>query len=258
MATAISAARLALDKATTGAITIPFDYAFRFELTGVPQQAHRTTVKVSGDGAFVAVSIGYGFVPAVERKVFGFVPAARLTAGGATAAVRPLTLAGISLADLLASVQAAVLLSRSPSSRERLVAALRTGFRLNPEVAERVLTTPGALLDITTLSRLFEIGGTSGNIQFMYALTDEGTGRELQSEPILSTAGLGAADGDRPFRQFPMPVRFEPSSSIRMDVTEVEREPGRLHVVLHGYRVLGTPAPSAGAASPVAQRRRRR
>lgn len=258
MTTAISAARNALDQATAGATTIPFDFAFRFRLIGERQRVHRSSIRISIDGAFVAVSIGYGFVPAVTRKVFPLVPAVRAAAGGVIATVRPLTLDGITMADVLASVQAAVLTTPSPMSRERLVAALRTGFRLNPEIAERVLATPGALLDRNTLDNLFEIAGTPGSVQFLYALTDEGTGRELQSEPILSTAGLGSADGVRPFRQFPMPIGFEAESSVRMDVTEVDREPGDLHVALHGYRVLAAPAPSAGALSPVALRGRRR
>jgi hypothetical protein len=88
-------------------------------------------------------------------------------------------------------------------------------------------------------------------VQFKYALFDDGSGREFQSEPILNIAGLGSASGERPFRYFAQPIIFKPKSTIRMEVTEVSDFTGELHVSLHGYKVLGEPN------SPIALAQRR-
>ena len=77
---------------------------------------------------------------------------------------------------------------------------------------------------------------------FKYALFDQGSGREFQSEPILNIAGLGSSDGKRPFRYFARPIEFAPRSTIRLQITEVSAFQGELHVSLHGYKTLGTPA----------------
>ena len=76
---------------------------------------------------------------------------------------------------------------------------------------------------------------------FKYALFDQGSGREFQSEPILNIAGLGSSDGKRPFRYFARPIEFAPRSTIRLQITEVSAFQGELHVALHGYKTLGTP-----------------
>jgi hypothetical protein len=75
-------------------------------------------------------------------------------------------------------------------------------------------------------------------IQFLYALSDEGTGRAFQNEPVLSTAGLGDPDGDRPFRRFATPIVFERMNTIRLDITEASDQAGSLHISLHGYKTL--------------------
>ena len=59
--------------------TIPFDYVFRFdgsnnELKGQPGLVHNSTVDISIEAAFTAVSIGYGVVPKVEPITFGLAP----------------------------------------------------------------------------------------------------------------------------------------------------------------------------------------
>ena len=54
--------------------TIPFDYALTFPLSGQPQRMLRRTITVSVESAFIAVGVGYGFVPALERLVFGAAP----------------------------------------------------------------------------------------------------------------------------------------------------------------------------------------
>lgn len=256
MATAISPARAALEQATAGA-ALPFDYAFRFTLRGERGATQRRQVEISVDGAFVAVSIGYGFIPAIAEKripLVGGAPSLAAVGGGATVS----SIGAITLGQLLQSVVAAVGGARSEESRQRLLAALRQGIRINPRIAEQALLTPSARLDPVALRDLFELAGTAGDVQFLYALSDPGTGRDFQSEPILSTAGLGSADGERPFRAFPMPIRFEARSTVQMEITEVDRQPGELHVVLHGYRVLAAATASAGPTAAVALRRRRR
>src|SRR5215813_9430281 len=51
--------------------TIPFDYAFRYQLTGKPGNVINETVTVSIEATFVAVSIGYGVVPKITPTKFG-------------------------------------------------------------------------------------------------------------------------------------------------------------------------------------------
>jgi len=67
----------------------------------------------------------------------------------------------------------------------------------------------------------------------------------------LNIAGLGSADGKRPFRYFARPITFAPRATIRMEVTEVSDFEGELHVALHGYKVLGDP----NSPTDVSQRR---
>ncbi|MET0555848.1 MAG: hypothetical protein ABW221_22605 [Vicinamibacteria bacterium] len=82
-----------------------------------------------------------------------------------------------------------------------------------------------------------------GGVQFLYSIVDSGSGRELQNKPVHNLAGLGAADGDRPFRPFARPVPFVSRSTIRIEVEELSAGPffkdGTLFLVFHGYKRLG-------------------
>jgi len=255
--------------------TIPFDYSFTFELTGQPDRIAVAKVEVSVEASFVATAIGYGFRPKVERIVFGgtrsdFAP---LRAGqppgegviaGASASA-PLSAKAPAVALDHISLQKVLDLAarRLGESQQRArsgigaqtAAVLEAGVRLNPEVARQVLL--GASLDPiddSLLPRLFEIVPLPPeDIQFLYAISDAGSGREFQSEPLLNTAGLGDPRGVRPFRQFAVPIVFEPRTTIRMQITELQTTKGALHVSLHGYKVLGgagTPTGATGAAQP--------
>ena len=104
---------------------------------------------------------------------------------------------------------------------------------------------------------MFEVvSPPADQIQFLYALFDEGTGREFQSEPILNTAGLGISNGDRPFRYFPKPIIFKPRSTIRLQITEISDFRGELHISLQGYKVLGeSGTPTATARRRLGRRR---
>ena len=316
--------------------TIPYDYKFQFGLTGEPGRVHHSTVRVSVESNFVAVSIGYGII--VKRDPIRFGPSTieeiepapnvingvaaayeaanqnrpRLTPndllslelrnipvgpigfaqpaalgpaafaaiaalpprigapaaipapppalppppapppGGNPVATWPPTLRDFRLSwisnslrrALRENTQASLGTPRRGAARATdIVEVLARGVRFNPDVMARVLARgENVPLDPDDLAVMFEeIPSDAAKVQFLYALFDEGTGRAFQSDPILSTAGLGIEDGDRPFRQFAVPIVFEPRSAIRMDVIEKSDAAGELHVCLHGYRVLGAP-----------------
>jgi len=93
----------------------------------------------------------------------------------------------------------------------------------------------------TTLAESFFM--RFGGIHFLYTIVDSATGRELQNKSVHNIAGLGAADGDRPFRPFARPVPFVPRATIRIEIEELSAGPffkdGTLFIVLHGYKRLG-------------------
>jgi len=125
---------------------------------------------------------------------------------------------------------------------ERSGGDLTRGFRLNP-AANSLLAANLAIDQIAagTLGRIFETGAVAAEeVSFLYSLDISGTGREYQSEPIHNIAGLGIANGDRPFRPFAKPFMFEPKSSVRIQVEELSGPAGTLSIVLQGYKMLGT------------------
>jgi hypothetical protein len=232
--------------ADSGRRTIPFDYAFRYKLTGSPATVLNTTVTVSVEATFAAVSVGYGVIPAVSRVAIGLPPTPPpppSTTPIILASIKPKTVPEINLGDFVQSLKVALVQSaRTPRGDSILGAALRSGIRLNPRFADVALNAieKGVALSPSIAARLFEVvSPPADQIQFLYALFDEGTGREFQSEPILNTAGLGISNGDRPFRYFPQPIIFKPRSTIRLQITEVSDFQGDLHISLQGYKVLG-------------------
>jgi hypothetical protein len=241
-------AQAVLPREDTASRTVPFDYSFRFRLQRIPQSVQRTTVTVGIGASFTAVSIGYGVVPEVTPVIFG----PQLAAG------RPqLTLRTISLGDLLATLESTLANAPdAPVDMPALEATLRNGIKLNPDFAALALQRNGnAPLDASLLGNLFQVvSPPAGEVQFLYALFDEGSGREFQSDPLLNIAGLGASDGKRPFRYFAQPITFAPRSTIRMEITQLTAFCGELHVSLHGYKVIGP----AGAAPPPRDRPPRR
>jgi hypothetical protein len=76
-------------------------------------------------------------------------------------------------------------------------------------------------------------------VSFRYAIFDTGTGRDLQNQPIHNIAGLGIADGERPFKKFARPMIFLPRSTIRVTVQEHFGR-GTLYFVFQGYKVLAS------------------
>jgi hypothetical protein len=234
----------------------PFDYAFRYRLLGRPGKVSNSTVTISVEATFTAVSIGYGVVPKVQPIIFGPPPPPPTINGSP-----PTSLRSISLDAIVQSLDAALAnTSRTLRGETGPEAVFRNGIKLNPEVAEFALQNGGNRpLPNDILARLFQVvSSPSELVQFKYALFDEGSGREFQSEPILNIAGLGSANGERPFRYFARPIIFKPKSTIRMEVTEVSDFTGELHVSLHGYKVLGEPNSPIALAQRRAARGRRR
>ena len=217
--------------------TIPFDYVFRFQLEGVAGKTHSQIVAISVEGPFTAVSIGYGVVAEPAVREFGPRPAP----GIALSAISSLN--SQSFRDLIRGLEEA--LGEGGSGAvvgPRTSSVLLSGIRVNPRIARFAFDGGGASpLSTAVLGRLFEVVPLpSEEIQFLYSIRDEGSGREFQSEPVLNTSGLGIANGERPFRPFARPMTFRPRSTIRMDVTELPTTfRGALHVSLHGYKVLG-------------------
>lgn len=240
--------------------SIPFDYSFEFDLLGEPGKVWNKTVAVSIEGPFTAVSIGYGVLAELPPIPFG--PSLKDELGGdrLPLSFKPSTEVPIRLVPLgalLSSFDRALRVrGRTIPGEPDGLAVLRNGIRLNPRLAEvglRAFQTGRIRSDF--LEELFmAVGAPPGRVQFKYALFDEGSGRAFQSDPLLNTAGLGSADGDRPFRYFARPILFAPRSNIRLEITEVTEFPGRLFVSLHGSKTLGGSDSPTGRARP---RRRR-
>ncbi|HJQ68521.1 MAG TPA: hypothetical protein VKA70_06100 [Blastocatellia bacterium] len=119
---------------------------------------------------------------------------------------------------------------------------LSHGFRLNTNGGGlRAVDLPLNRLSESTASTLFATSSAlADEVSFLYSLDIGGTGREYQNKAIHNIAGLGIANGDRPFRPFAKPILFEPRSFIRIQVEELSRIPGTLFIVLQGYKMLGT------------------
>ncbi len=125
---------------------------------------------------------------------------------------------------------------------ERSGVDLTRGFKLNPE-ANGLIAANLAIDQVAggTLGRIFETGAVAAEeVSFLYSLDVSSTGREYQSKPIHNIAGLGVANGDRPFRPFAKPFMSEPKSSVRIQVEELSGPAGTLSLVLQGYKMLGT------------------
>ncbi len=232
--------------------TIPFDYAFRFDLEGKPGKVQNTGLEVSIEAAFTAVSIGYGVVPKANPITFGL-PGAPEEGG----------LFFTRLSDLVGTLATTLeedVKSFGGKIPPKTAAVLSDGLRLNPEFAERILLTGGTNLDNDKriLREAFQaVGAPAERVAFMYELFDQGSGREFQSEPILNIAGLGSPDGKRPFRYFARPIEFAPRSIMRMQITEVSAFEGELHISLQGYKTLGQSGTPTGSRLQRHRRMRR-
>ena len=101
---------------------------------------------------------------------------------------------------------------------------------------------------------MFERLNRPDDVSFRYSIFDTGTGRELQNQPINNIAGLGIANGDRPFKRLARPMLFQPRSTIRVTVEE-QFGSGTLFIVFQGYKLLSG---STASQAPTPARRARR
>jgi hypothetical protein len=185
---------------------IPYDYAARFELRGIPGNIVQDVINVSVEGVFVAVAIGYGFEEERGQSI-------EITT---TALENP----------------GDITLGRIP------VEALITGFRLEPRLGPTFF--PDQPLPPGFASKLFQRVKPPEEISFLFSIVDSATGRELQDEPTHNIASLGTANGERPFRLLAQPLTFLPRSTMRLQIIErSEGIKGTLFIVLYGYKILG-------------------
>lgn len=205
---------------------IPFDYVSSFQLTGSPRNQIDDEVPINVEGGFVATSIGYGL--AVESL---------------DVAVSRVTSDTVNLGDLT--------FGQFPTS------ALQDGIRVRPNFHRLAFANGGGLSTVprNVVDRLFERLNRPEDVSFRYSIFDTGSGRELQNQPINNIAGLGIANGDRPFKRLARPMLFQPRSTIRLTVEEQSGR-GTLFIVFQGYKLLG--GSTVSQAETAARRTRRR
>jgi hypothetical protein len=197
--------------------TIPFDYVARAELIGLPRNRIEVEVPVNVEGGFVATSLGYGLA-AAESSMSIRERAARLGL---------VTNNKINLSLLPLRV-----FERN---------ALTDGLRIRPNFLRIAFQDNGELsaaLPADLLDGLFEPLNRPEDVSFRYTIFDSGRGIELQNQPIHNIAGLGIANGDRPFKRFARAMIFLPRSTIRITIEEHFGR-GTLFLVFQGYKVLG-------------------
>jgi hypothetical protein len=121
--------------------------------------------------------------------------------------------------------------------------ALMDGIRIRPEFVRLAFENNAKLataLPLELLDQLFERLNRVDDVSFRYMVFDGGRGRELQNQPLHNIAGLGIANGDRPFKRLARPLVFLPRSTIRIQVEERFGR-GKLFFVFQGYKILNPP-----------------
>jgi len=197
---------------------IPFDYVTTFDLTGRPGNIIEDEISVNVEGGFIATSVGYGL--AAENR--GVTVNRDVISTSNPSGNREV----FNLADLK--------LLAFPSS------ALLDGVRLRPEFLRVASDGNGNLanqLPLEFANVIFERINRPEDVSFRYAIFDSGTGRELQNRPLNNIAGLGIANGDRPFKKLARPMSFLPRSTIRVQVEERFGR-GTLFIAFQGYKLL--------------------
>jgi hypothetical protein len=193
------------------ASTIPYDHVSSVRLTGQRGNLIDTELPVSADGGYVATSIGYGL--AAEQQ--------DVKVGRADLATPAFDLGSLSLRAFSAD-------------------ALLDGIRVKPGWMRVALENGGKLssaFQTELLDNVFERINRPEDVSFRYAIHDTGTGRELQNQRLNNIAGLGIADGNRPFKSLPRAMVFQPRSTIRIEIEE-QYGRGQLYIVFHGYKFL--------------------
>lgn len=201
---------------------VPFDYVANIALEGRPQRLVQQDINVNVDGGFVATALGYA-MSVEEQNVLLRAGIERLQASGA----------GLVTGN-------DVDLGQLPLSPFGL--HLQEGVRIRPNMLRVALQDGGRLtprLPLELADRIFEPLNRPEDVSFRYTIFDVSTGRELQNGLIHNVAGLGIANGDRPFKKFARPMIFFPRSAIRVVVQEHFGR-GRLFLVFQGYKLPGS------------------
>ena len=190
---------------------VPFDYVSTLDLLGKPDNVVDDEVPINVDGGYVTTALGYSLDVADTSVQIGL----------ADETEPEPDLRAITLKDI------------------EPVQALLDGLRIHPLRVRFAFTSDGRLSRVPKdmLGRMFQSLNLPEAVRFVYSIADAGTGRDLQNRPIFNVAGLGIANGDRPFRILHKPMMFLPRSTIRVQVREVFGR-GRLFLVFQGYKIL--------------------
>jgi len=213
---------------------VPFDLVSSLNLTGVAGNQLESELTVTAEGGFVATSIGYGL--AVDSRDVTLRPAAIADVQDAALRTRLAAVVdgqGNWIANSFANLGDIPL-------RFFSVSALRDGIRIRPDWLRLALRDNGTLsnqLAVGVVDSVFERLNRPVEVAFRYALFDTGTGRELQNQRVGNVAGLGIADGDRPFKKFARPMLLLPRSTLRIELEEVMGR-GQLYFAFQGYKLL--------------------
>jgi hypothetical protein len=188
---------------------VPFDYVSTLDLLGKPDNVIDDEVPINVDGGYVTTALGYSLDVADTSVQIGSTDETERD------------LKTIKLRDI------------------EPVQTLLDGMRIHPLRVRFAFTSDGRLSHVPKdmLGRMFQSLNLPEAVRFVYSIADAGTGRDLQNRPIFNVAGLGIANGDRPFRILHRPMMFLPRSTIRVQVREVFGR-GRLFLVFQGYKIL--------------------
>ena len=218
----------------SGLVTIPFDYGAVLELTGQPGRMTQDVIAIGGDGAFVAVAIGYGFEEDRRRPILTTTGAPIIINGPLNPSAAP-PLSDIAVDSWLDGV--------------------KLDLQFNP-VADAASAGLGGATPLGLTGGLnrtpFQRVVARSDVSFLLNIVDTATGRQLQDEPTHNLAALGASDGRRPFRTLARPITFAPRTTLRIEVIErTASARGTLNIVLVGYKVLDQPgcAPQRAAGN---------
>jgi hypothetical protein len=190
----------------------PFDYVADFELTGRAGNQVVREITINAEGAFVATAVGYGLATRPDDVAIRF--------------------------QMEPAVPARL---RTLPLRLFPPDALSDGFRVRPSFHRIAFNTGANLLNAIIGPRLvnqvFERIVRAEDLSFRYTILDTTTGRELQNQPIHNVAGLGIANGDRPFKRLARPLVLLPRSTLRITLGEHFGE-GNVFMAFQGYKVL--------------------
>jgi hypothetical protein len=200
---------------------VPFDYVSTLDLLGKPDNVVDDEVPINVDGGYVTTALGYSLDPGDTGIQLELENATVPPANPKDPPTNLVDLHKIRLKDI------------------EPVQTLLDGLRIHPLRVRFAFTSDGRLSRVPKdmLDRMFQSLNLPEAVRFVYSIADAGTGRDLQNRPIFNVAGLGIANGDRPFRILHKPMMFLPRSTIRVQVREVFGR-GRLFLVFQGYKIL--------------------